>query len=121
MISAGGGTALRAMTAVGAVIVLSQFAFYLAIYVFLRTHLPVWRYMAYALPVFAFGVWGPLWSMRTALTHGWPLLPVQLGMFGASVVSALIGLIFIERQLPTRNGWLGLLLVVAGVVVSSLR
>ena len=119
VISAGGGTGFRALLALGAVLVLSQFAFYLAIYAFLRTHLPVWRFMVYALPVFAFGVWGPLWTMRTALTQHWALLPVQLGMFASSVVAALLGLIFIERQLPSRFGWLGLALVVAGVVVSA--
>ena len=121
MMAAGGAGGLRAMIALGTVILLSQFGFYVAIYVFLRTHVPIWRYMVYALPVFVLGVWGPLWSMRTALAHRWSLVPVQLGMFGAAVASALIGLIFIQGQLPSRLGWLGLLLVVIGVVVSSLH
>lgn len=118
--SAGGGTGLRALLALGTVLVLSQFAFYLTIYVFLRTHLTIWRFMLYALPVFTFGVWGPLWTLRTASAHRWALLPVQLGMFAASVVAALIGLIVLQRQVPSRYGWLGLILVVAGVVVSAL-
>ena len=106
---------------VGAVLFVSQLVFYVAIYVFLRTHLGIWRYMLYALPVFALGVWGPLWAMRFALQQHWPLLPVQLGMFAAAVGSSLLGIIVIERQTPTLTGWLGLALVVAGTIVSAVK
>jgi hypothetical protein len=103
------------------VLLLSQFAFYIAIYVFLRTQLGIWRFMLYALPVFAFGVWGPLWCLRLANQQHWPLVPVQLGMFAAATVASFVGIIAIERQMPTRFGWLGLALVIAGVVTSSLH
>jgi hypothetical protein len=116
-----GGGDLRSQVLVGGALVLSQLGFYVAIYVFLRTHLGIWRYMLYALPVFAFGVWAPLWAMRFALQQHWPLLPVQLGMFAAAVLSSLLGLIVIEHQNPTATGWIGLLLVVAGTVVSSIK
>lgn len=111
----------RPLVLLGSVLFLSQFLFYVAIYVFLRTHLSIARFMLYALPVFAFGVAGPLWGLRFALAHSWPLLPVQLGMFAAATLSSLLGIVVIEHQVPTLTGWLGLVLVVAGVAVSSLK
>lgn len=107
--------------AVGIVLFFSQFAFYVAIYVFLRTGLGIARFMFYALPAFAFGVAGPLWVMRTAQSAGWPLATVQLAMFAAAVGSSFFGLIVIERQLPSLGAWAGLVLVLAGVVVSTLK
>ncbi|MBX5467251.1 MAG: hypothetical protein K6U14_07130 [Firmicutes bacterium] len=107
--------------AVGVVLFLSQFAFYVAIYVFLRSGLGIAAFMLRALPVFAFGVAGPLWALRTAQRLGWSLAPVQLGMFAASVASAFFGLIVIERQMPSIWSWLGLALVLAGVGVSTLH
>lgn len=104
-----------------AVLFLSQFAFYVAIYIFLRSHIGIARFMLLALPVFAFGVAGPLWALRYALQHGWPLAPVQLGMFAAAVASSFFGLLVIERQMPSLWSWLGLLLVLLGVAVSNLR
>jgi len=106
---------------VALVLFFSQFAFYVAIYVFLRSGMGIARFMLLALPVFAFGVAGPLWVMRTAQSLSWPLASVQLAMFAAAVASSFFGLIVIERQLPSLSAWLGLVLVLAGVVVSTLH
>ncbi len=102
-------------------LVLSQFVFYVLIYVFLRMSWPLWKYMLIVSPLFIFTVGAPLWAMRATQQHHWPLLPIQLVMFAAAVAASLFGIMVLARQSPTTYGWVGLALVIAGVVVSSIK
>lgn len=103
------------------VLIGSQFAFYIAVYFYLKTTMPAWRFLLLGIPVFAYANWAPLWALRTAHQVHWPLLPVQLTMFAAAVLASLLGMIVFHREIPTIYGWIGLGLVVGGVVLSTIN
>ncbi len=111
---------MQRILVLGLVILLSQFAFYMSAYTFLRTHLSIWHFMLLVLPILLFSSWGPLWSLRFATEQRWPLLPVQLSVFGAAVLASLVGIMALQRQVPRWSGWIGLALVIVGVVISAL-
>ena len=110
----------RALLAVGAALLVSQLAFYLAAYGSLGTHLGLYRYMLYAAPLLFVGAWGPFWSLRVATRLGWSLWPVQLAQFGFSVLAAALGIVVLRREWPDWRIGLGLLLVTLGVTVTAL-
>lgn len=102
-------------------LVLTQMVFYLAIYWFLRTGWSPGRFVLWASPVYLFSTWGPLWAFQAANRARIPLLPLQLGMFGAAVLAALLGLIFLHRESPSLYGWMGVILVAAGMMLSVVK
>lgn len=106
---------------VGGMLVLTQVVFYLAIYWFLRTGWTPGRFLLWASPLYLFSTWGPLWAFQVANRAKMPLLPVQLGMFGAAVLAALAGLILIHRETPSLLGWVGVVLVAAGMMLSVVK
>jgi hypothetical protein len=106
--------------AVGLALFVSQVAFYLAAYLFLGTHLGIYRYMLLTAPLLFIGAFGPFWALRFAQSHGWSLWPVQLAQFGFAVLAAAAGLMLLRGQMPDWRIGAGLLLVVAGVTLSAL-